>query len=142
MDNLTFVTVKEDPAFDTFKIKKLNTGEITISAVFKVKKINKQIIENLNDTLKKYNNEASSMFLDISIIDSIAANVLEYNVDMIKNLENGSTIKRVGICAGKFTTFAFKALMKLKKPKVETKVFDKEELALNFAINGIIETKK
>jgi hypothetical protein len=78
--------------------------------------------------------------LDVSVVDSIAPDILEYNATMIKNLENTSKFVRVSICAGKITTLAFKALMQLKKPKIATQVFDNEEKALCFALN--IETKK
>ena len=140
MQNLALEKVIETDSFDAFKISKMSFPGFIIVAIFKVKKVNKTIVEELHKTIQEYKSEAIGLFLDISIVDSIAPNVLDFNAEMIKSLENGSTIQRVGICAGKFTALAFKALMKLKKPKVATKVFDKEELALNFTLN--IEIKK
>ena len=139
-NSLVYEQVGDIDAFYTFKIRKAGSEEYTIAAIFKIKKVNRQNIESLNATIKKYNQEATGLYLDISVVDSIAPNVLEFSVDMIGDLGSASSVARVGICAGRFTTLAFKTLMKIKKPKVLTKVFDKDEPALNFALN--VEPKK
>jgi len=140
MENLCLEKVKDKEFFNIFKIRKSTSDKYIIAALFKQKKVNKAIIEELNSIIDQYNKEAIGLFLDVSVVDSISPDILVYNVDMIKNLENGSTIQRVGICAGKFATMTFNALLKLKKPKIETRIFSKEDEALNFALN--IHVKK
>ncbi len=135
MEQLSYEKVSENESFDCFKIRKSSKREeFILTAIFKVKKVNKAIIELLNKTVTEYNKLATGLFLDVSVVDSIAPDILEYNADMIKNLENTSKFRSVTICAGRLMIVPFKALMAIKQPKIPTKFFEKEEDALSFSL--------
>lgn len=136
MENLLIEKISQNESFESFKIKKNKENkDFILAIIFKEKKINKNNLENLNIVIKTYNQEANSLYLDIINVDSIHSNIMEQNVLMIKELENNSSIKKVAICGGKLTKIALKTLLKIKKPKIKTKIFEKEQLALNFLLN-------
>lgn len=137
-EDLRVYQIRHGSSEDNSQDQRTTKSRFLIAAIFLCTKVNLEVVKDLHKLLQKYNREARGLYLDISNIDSVAMDVLRYNIDMITDLSKSSdtAITKVAItCPGSITKKFFDMLMKCKPPPVETKAFQTEEEGLKFVLS-------
>lgn len=136
---IAYEILETNTGFETLKIKRSkDTDKFILATIFSCAKVDEKIFESLESILKIHSPHADAMILDISKIETVSPNIIKKNTKMFKNIDKISNIKRVGIIIPthhKAIKLTFEAIVTMIKPKQgETKVFDKESEAIEFAL--------